>query len=178
MSDLNNWTRREIPGNDVIDGTLVRLEPFDVDRHIDGIFKTVGGLENATIWKFMPRGPYATKEEMQLDLLKMNAPGWSYASLCWISRVLGALAAGGDMKTVVIVRKRDNVILGHLSFMRLRPEHGSVEIGTITFAHSLQRTTEATETLFRVIDYVMTTLKYRRLEWKCNSRNEASNRFE
>jgi RimJ/RimL family protein N-acetyltransferase len=50
------------------------------------------------------------------------------------------------------------------------------EIGNIRLGVELQRTTAATEAIFLLADYVLTTLGYRRFEWKCNDQNTRSRR--
>jgi RimJ/RimL family protein N-acetyltransferase len=41
---------------------------------------------------------------------------------------------------------------------------------------ALQRTPEATEALFMMMQYAFDELRYRRLVWKCNAANEPSRR--
>ncbi|MFP6710013.1 MAG: GNAT family protein [Alphaproteobacteria bacterium] len=49
-----------------------------------------------------------------------------------------------------------------------------IEIGGIWFAPDMQRTRAATEALFLMLDYAMTDLRYRRMQWRCNALNENS----
>ena len=58
--------------------------------------------------------------------------------------------------------------------MRVDPKDGSIEIGHIWIGPRLQNTTAATEALYLLIDYALTDLGYRRMEWKCNALNAAS----
>jgi RimJ/RimL family protein N-acetyltransferase len=51
-----------------------------------------------------------------------------------------------------------------------------IEIGNIWFGASLRRTTAATEAIYLLAAYAFDDLGYRRLEWKCDSLNEASRR--
>ena len=73
-----------------------------------------------------------------------------------------------------IFSKRLNEIVGCASLMNTRPEHGSIEVGSIWYSKKAQRTEINTSAMYLLFSYVFETLEYRRLEWKCNSRNEAS----
>jgi RimJ/RimL family protein N-acetyltransferase len=56
------------------------------------------------------------------------------------------------------------------------PENGSVEIGHIHFSPVLQKTREATEAIYLLMQYIFDELGYRRLEWKCDNLNSRSKR--
>src|SRR5690606_20129864 len=56
------------------------------------------------------------------------------------------------------------------------PEHGVIEIGSIWWGPAMARTRLATEALYLLARHVFEDLGYRRLEWNCNDRNEASKR--
>jgi RimJ/RimL family protein N-acetyltransferase len=62
------------------------------------------------------------------------------------------------------------------SYLRMTPEHGSIEIGHIWFGAALQRTPQATEAIFLLARHVFDDLGYRRLEWKCDAANARSRR--
>jgi RimJ/RimL family protein N-acetyltransferase len=65
---------------------------------------------------------------------------------------------------------------GRQALMRITPEHGVIEIGSILWGPAIARTRVATEALFLHARYVFEELGYRRFEWKCNARNEPSMR--
>ena len=64
---------------------------------------------------------------------------------------------------------------GMASFLRMTAEHGVIEIGHIWFGATLQRTPAATEAIYLLARRAF-DLGYRRLEWKCNARNDRSRR--
>jgi RimJ/RimL family protein N-acetyltransferase len=75
----------------------------------------------------------------------------------------------------MIFRGRDsNKVLGTASYMRIRPEAGSAEVGCVVFSKALQRTPAATEAMFLMARHVFDDLGYRRYEWKCDNENAAS----
>jgi RimJ/RimL family protein N-acetyltransferase len=58
--------------------------------------------------------------------------------------------------------------------MRIVPRDGVIEVGGIFWGPNLARRRTATEALYLHARYVFDDLGYRRFEWKCNNRNEAS----
>jgi RimJ/RimL family protein N-acetyltransferase len=60
--------------------------------------------------------------------------------------------------------------------MRIVPEHGVIEIGSILWGPGMARSRLATEALYLAARHVFEDLGYRRFEWKCNDRNEPSKR--
>ena len=60
--------------------------------------------------------------------------------------------------------------------MRIDEKNGVIEIGQICLSPSLQQTRPATEAFHLLFRRVFDDLGYRRLEWKCDERNEASHR--
>jgi RimJ/RimL family protein N-acetyltransferase len=65
---------------------------------------------------------------------------------------------------------------GIASYLRITPDHGTIEIGHIWFGAELRRSAAATEAIFLLAREAFDALGYRRLEWKCNALNQASRR--
>jgi RimJ/RimL family protein N-acetyltransferase len=63
--------------------------------------------------------------------------------------------------------------VGVASYLRIRPDCGSIEVGHLNFSPRLQRTPAATEAMFLMMRHAF-ELGYRRYEWKCDSLNEPS----
>ena len=63
-----------------------------------------------------------------------------------------------------------------MSYLRIKPEFGVIEIGHIWLGVPLQRTTAATEAIYLLARQAFDELGYRRLEWKTNALNAASRR--
>ena len=57
-----------------------------------------------------------------------------------------------------------------------QPAHGVIEIGNILWGPGIARTRVATEALYLFARYAFETLGYRRLEWKCDSLEQAIGR--
>ncbi len=73
-----------------------------------------------------------------------------------------------------VFSKRLGKLVGCVSLMNIRPDHGTLEVGSIWYTKTAQRTEINTNTMLLLFSYVFEELGYRRLEWKCNNENEAS----
>lgn len=151
---LSNWQACDPAGHKVLKGAACYLEPYDEADHLTGLFGAVAGPDNEDIWQFMPLGPFDNSATFAQALTYTREHvGW---------------------KTMVIRCVDTREIRGMASYMRSRPEHGSVEVGCIAFGKQLKRTREATEAMFIMMCHVFDELGYRRYEWKCNNSNDAS----
>jgi RimJ/RimL family protein N-acetyltransferase len=65
---------------------------------------------------------------------------------------------------------------GLASYLRIEPAHGQVEIGGILWSRRMRGTPASTEAVHLMVAHAFDDLGYRRLEWKCDSRNEPSRR--
>lgn len=153
---LKHWTPRPDPGAATLRGARVTLEPLDWCRHGEGLFAAVAGPDNLPIWRYMPNGPYETRDDFEREWNEISA------ALNW--------------QTLVICRAGDGACLGMSSYMRIRKAHGSAEIGAVAFGDALKRTPEATEAMYLMAAHLFDDLGYRRYEWKCHNDNAASKR--
>lgn len=135
-------------------GDYCRLEPWD-RRYRDGLYEATVRKSAASTWTYL-RTP-------SLE----NAAG--------LGEWLDTLAADPATVPLVICRP-DGAVAGTASFMRCDPANGSVEVGSIVYADSLQRTTAATEAMYLMMRHAFDSLGYRRYEWKCDALNGPSRR--
>ncbi len=156
MIKLENYLPRPLPGKASLQGKLVRLEPIDWNKHGEQLAKCITGEHNADLWTYMPIGPFDN-----LDGLK--------ALMQYVGEQL-------KWETMAITRLADDQVVGMVSFMRIRPEHGSAEIGCVVYSETLKKSIEATETMFLLATHLFDDLNYRRYEWKCDNNNTASKR--
>jgi RimJ/RimL family protein N-acetyltransferase len=132
-------------------GERVVLRPVDPDADALPLYEASRDPE---IWRWLPYGPYSNTEQLYEDLIERSR--------------------GDDpvFFTVVV----DGAPLGIVSYLRITPEHGVIEIGHIWFGTLLQRTPAATEAIYLLARHAFDDLGYRRLEWKTNALNTASRR--
>ena len=65
-------------------------------------------------------------------------------------------------------------VVGHCAFLRIFPEHRSIEIGNILYTPTLQRRPGGTEAMYLIARHAFEDLGVRRYEWKCNALNAPS----
>ena len=142
------------PPRETIIGSTVRLEPLAPESHASDLFAV--SHDDPDIWTFMSAGPFATEREMR---------DW-----------LETCAAGRDPLFYAVVDAGSGRAVGMVSYLRITPEHGVIEIGHIWFSRLLRRTRAASEAIFLMLRLAFDDLGYRRVEWKCNAQNAASRR--
>jgi RimJ/RimL family protein N-acetyltransferase len=155
--DLAGWTARPRPPRTPMQGRTVRLEPLDPERHGPALFRAAEGPgADSRLWDWLPVGPFGSEAAFRV----------------W----LDPLPASNDPLFFAILTEPDGVPRGMASFLRITPQHGVVEIGHIWLGVGLQRTTAATEAMWLLARRAFDELGYRRLEWKCDTRNARSRR--
>ncbi|WP_375452370.1 GNAT family N-acetyltransferase [uncultured Devosia sp.] len=85
-----------------------------------------------------------------------------------------AADAAGPNRYVAVIDKTTGRAEGQQAWMRIFPEHASIEIGGVYWGPAIARTRVASEALFLFARHAFDDLGYRRFEWKCNNRNAPS----
>ncbi|MEM8631246.1 MAG: GNAT family protein [Pseudomonadota bacterium] len=143
------WREPPRPARAAISGRYVSLEPLTPARHAAGLFTAFDG--HGALWRFLPYGPFATAAEHRT---------WLEAAAASDDPLFFAICDGGRA-------------VGLLSFLRIAPEAGSIEVGHICLSPALQRTRGATEAIVLTVTWAFEA-GYRRFEWKCDAANRAS----
>ena len=138
------------PKGITLEGDLVILKPLKASQFAEELFKANSIDEKGLNWAYLPYGPFETLGE--------------YAQ--WIE----SFENGDDPVFFAIVSKKRNQAIGIASYLRINPAVGSIEVGHINFSPLLQRTTEATESMYLMMKWAFDN-GYRRYEWKCNALN-------
>jgi RimJ/RimL family protein N-acetyltransferase len=142
------------PAHRPLVGTRVRLEPLDPERHADDLLAAAAG--DPKLWDYLPYGPFADVGELRAYLAER--------------------ADSTDPLFLAIIDTATGRASGVVSYLRIAPEHGCIEIGHIWFGAPLQRTPGATETIYLLARHAFDDLGNRRLEWKCDAANARSRR--
>ena len=143
------------PARTPLDGRYARIEPLDPRTHANELWDASHtGPEDDRIWDYLGYGPF-TDPAVFRNWVRDNA----------------ALA---DPTFYAIRQGKTGPACGVASFLNIRPKDGVIEIGHIWFGRALQNTRESTEALYLMMRYAMDDLGYRRLEWKCDARNQPS----
>lgn len=138
-----------------ITGNKVKLVAVDTTSQAQALFDLTHDCEGADIlWDYMGYGPFKDSDEM--------------------ARWMTTCATTTDPLFYTLIDIASNQPFGMASYLNIHPQSGSIEIGNIWFAPHVQRTTLTTEAIYLMMTHAMDTLKFRRLEWKCNALNAKS----
>jgi RimJ/RimL family protein N-acetyltransferase len=143
------------PQRIVLDGRYVRLEPLG-PQHVAGLYRAATTADG----------------QQRFDYLFEFAP----QSEADMAGFVQTAAAKDDPLMWAVVDNAAGTAEGRQALMRIVPEHGVIEIGSIYWGPNMARSRLATEALFLHARYIFDELGYRRFEWKCNSLNEPSKR--
>ena len=151
---MQDWKACEPPDLAVTQGSFVQIAPLHSKEDGHELFAALAGAENEALWEYIPFGPPASSEDLVT--------------------ILDTMARSLGWQTLVIRETRSGKLLGMASYMRIRPEVGSAEVGCVIFSKELQKTAAATEAIFFLARHLFDDLGYRRFEWKCDHDNAAS----
>ena len=143
------------PSRVTLEGRYVRLEPLGPQHAAD-----------------LYAASTPADAEQRFAYLFESPPASQAAMLGWIEKV----AADVDPMLFAVVDKATGRAGGRQALMRIVPEHGVIEIGSIYWGPGIARSRRATEALYLFARHIFEDLGYRRFEWKCNARNEPSKR--
>ena len=151
-----------------LSGRFVRLEPATVERDAAALFAVSNGSPialgdrtcpaydaEALIWRYLFGGPYAT-----------------YDAFC---SYLQEQVDGADRLCLCVFDQETGGQVGVVNFMSNVPAHLRIELGGIWYSPIVQRTPANLEATYLMLGHAF-ALGYRRVEWKCDSRNERSRR--
>ena len=148
------FNKAKLPDSKFLKGKYSILEPINIKKHSKDLFKNFYLDKKNIDWIYMPVGPFKT-----LNKLK---------------KYLKNSCSSKDPFYYAIYSKRLKTYCGLASYLRIKPEIGTIEVGWITYAPNLQKTIEATEAMYLMMKNVFDYLGYRRYEWKCDNLNKRS----
>ena len=148
------FKKAKLPSKKKLIGKYCFLEPINIRKHSKDLYKNYSLDKKNVIWTYLPYGPFKSHGSFKkwLKSFCLNKDPFFYA----------------------IYSKRHRQYCGMASYLRITPEHGSIEVGHINYSPILQNTTEGTETMYLMMKNAFEVLGNRRYEWKCNNLNSAS----
>ena len=148
------FKKAKLPLKKKLIGKYCFLEPINIRKHSKDLYKNYSLDKKNVIWAYLPYGPFKSHGSFKkwLKSFCLNKDPFFYA----------------------IYSKKHNQYCGMASYLRITPEHGSIEVGHINYSPILQNTTEGTETMYLMMKNAFEVLGNRRYEWKCNNLNSAS----
>ncbi len=150
---LPGWTPPALPMAKVIEGHLVRLEPLQADLHAADLFDAFSGHDG--LWDYMFHGPFHS----------------SAGYFKWAKEA----EAGQDPLFFALRDLTTGQLGGVAAYLRITPQMGSIEVGSITIAPRMARSAAWTEAMFLMMDWAFRA-GFRRYEWKCDALNMPSRR--
>jgi RimJ/RimL family protein N-acetyltransferase len=148
------WKPRPLPPRTAMAGRFCTVAPLDPERHAAQLFAAYADDVEGRMWTYLPRGPYASLDEYR---------NWAEPA-----------CRADDPLVHAIIDSASGEAVGTAALMRIDPETGVIEVGSITYSPRLQRRAAGTEAMYLLMRRVFDELGYRRYEWKCNSLNAPS----
>ena len=153
MTDLTQWKPCPLPQRVPLEGAWCRLEPLEAARHGDQPFEPSMAPGADARFRYLFESPC---DRVEFDR--------------WLARAVAA----DDPLAFAVIDRASGRCEGRQTLMRITPDHGVIEIGSILWGPAISRSRVATEALYLFARYAFETLGYRRFEWKCNSLNAPS----
>ncbi len=152
-----DWVAPRAPEPRELAGAHVLLRPVDPSADAQRLYaESHPPAADPGLWTYMSAGPYRDAAALGADL--------------------SVMARSSDPLYFTLARLPEERPAGVAAYMRIKPEHGVIEIGSIWFGASLRRTVAASEVIYLLAAHVFDELGYRRLEWKCDAPNAPSRR--
>jgi len=132
-------------------GESVKLVPLD-EHHAEELWSAAQNADES--WTYLGYGPFSTLHGFRCHIVK--------------------LAALADQPFFAVIPKAGTAS-GWLSYCDIEPHNAAIEIGSIWFSPSLQRTRAATEAIHILLDHAFGQ-GFNRVAWRCNALNLPSRR--
>lgn len=139
------WVGVLAPQPRVFEGRWVRLEPLTAE-HAPDVVEVLA--PHADLWTYQAEDAPTPPAE-----------------------AAAGIEASTDRVGFAILDRETGAFIGRVSYLRIQPTLGSIEVGGIIYAPALQRTRAATEVQYLLLRHAFDDLGYRRYEWKCDSLN-------
>lgn len=149
--DLGGWAPPAMISDAVLIGNHACLRPLAVDD-AETVYSALRQARH-DLWTYMPFGPFYSVDDA--------------------SEYLRYMLDLADWRPYII--EVEGIVQGFMSYLRIVPSDGVIEIGSIVFSPQLQRTTAATEAVYLMMRHAFDS-GYRRVEWKCDSLHSVSRR--
>ncbi len=146
---MQSWQR---PEKHTHHGTYVTVRPLDASTDYPALF-LAGHRTPAHLytWQYLPYGPFSNEQTFATWLIERQSMS--------------------DPLFHTVCHAHTNQPVGIITIMSIFPEFGRAELGHIWYDVDIQRTACTTEATYLLLRYLFDTLKYRRVEWKCDAHN-------
>lgn len=156
------------PAPVTLDGVSVMLRPLDLATDLAELFAISSGAPvvigtrrmdafdpDERLWRYMKGGPFADASELG----------------AW----LASQVVAPDGLPLAVRDRGTGALIGVANFLANQPAHLRIELGSIWYSPIAQGTSASAEVTYLMLEHAF-RLGYRRVEWKCDARNQASRR--
>ena len=148
-------THVDVPQKTDYEGKFIRLSPVNPQTDVAELYECSHGSDvKAQIWTYMSYGPFDSTHDMHK----------------WLEE--GAGSQDPLFFTVYHLESKQRV--GMVSFLNIVSDMRRLELGHLWYSPDAQRSNVNTEAIYLMLCEAFDRLKYRRVEWKCDSLNERS----
>ncbi len=142
------------PDGATLIGDRFALRPFDRRRDAAPLHDISSGPDaDALVWRYMHAGPFVDADALG----------------AWLAEV----AELPDARAFTVVARDTERPVGFACYHANQPAHLKIELGTIWYGVTAQRTGANREAARLMIEHAI-SLGYQRIEWKCDVLNERS----
>ena len=148
-------TNVDLPQRTDYVGKFITLSPVDPQADVAELY-ACSHVSNRKeqIWTYMSYGPFDNKHGMQ----------------SWLEEG----AASSDPLFFTVHHHESKQRVGMVSFLNIVSDMRRLELGHLWYSPDFQRSNVNTEAIYLMLCEAFDRLKYRRVEWKCDSLNERS----
>lgn len=150
---LPGWVPAPTPTKERLTGRYCVLVGLDADQHAADLYAANGLDVEQRMWTYLPYGPFESFDQ--------------YGE--W----LRAAQQSTDPLYFAVIDPATQRAIGVVSYLRIDPRNGVIEVGHLAYSPLLQRTPAATECMYLLMRQAF-DLGYRRYEWKCDALNAPS----
>ncbi len=145
----------DLPQRTDYEGRFITLSPVNPHADVAELYDcSHGSVIKEQIWTYMSYGPFDNKHSMQE----------------WLED--GAISEDPLFFTVHHLESKQRI--GMVSFLNIVSDMRRLELGHLWYSPDFQRSNVNTEAIYLMLCEAFNRLKYRRVEWKCDSLNEKS----
>ncbi|TGM07967.1 N-acetyltransferase [Leptospira barantonii] len=150
---LPDWKPALRPKKETMRGRFCRLEPLDLERHVEALYSANSLDATGAMWTYLPYGPFETLNEYREWMMET--------------------CLNEDPLFFAIFDLSSDRAVGLASYAEISPKVGSIEVGHLAYSPLMRQTPVSSEAMYLMMKNAF-ELGYRRYQWRCNALNAPS----
>ncbi len=152
---IKSQSHVDVPRQTTYEGKFLVLSPVNPETDAEELYQcSHGSARKEQIWTYMSYGPFDSVQNMR--------------------RWLEVRTKSKDPLFFTVYHRKSKHRVGMVSFLNIVSDMRRLELGHIWYSLDAQRSSVNTEAIYLMLCEAFDRLKYRRVEWKCDSSNERS----